>query len=71
VQIIRHLSSQERGTEKFRQLLTEQEASHLRDAAAIEANLRLQVQALADRGWALHLLGEMAAAVRLMACRFT
>lgn len=41
--------------------LLKQEASHLRDAAAIESNLRLQVQALSERGWALRLLGQMAA----------
>jgi DNA-binding SARP family transcriptional activator len=41
--------------------LLKQEATHLRDAAAIKANLRLQVHALAERGWALRLLGEMEA----------
>ena len=40
--------------------LLKQEAGHLRNPAAIEANLRLQVQALSERGWALRLLGEMA-----------
>lgn len=39
--------------------LLKQEAPHLRDAAAIEANLRLQLQVLAERGWALRLLGQM------------
>jgi DNA-binding SARP family transcriptional activator len=44
--------------------LLKQEASHLRDATAIEANLRLQLQALSERGWVLRLLGEMEAYAR-------
>jgi hypothetical protein len=41
--------------------LLKQEAGHLQDPAAIEANLRLQLQALAERGWAQRLPAEMAA----------
>ena len=44
--------------------LLEQEAAGLREPEAIAANRRLQVQALGERGWALRLLGDMAAYAR-------
>jgi tetratricopeptide (TPR) repeat protein len=44
--------------------LLEGEAVHLREPAAIVANQRLQVQALAERGWAFRLLGDMEAYAR-------
>ncbi len=45
-------------------VLLEQEAHHLQEPEAITANRRLRIQALAERGWALRLLGDMAAYAR-------
>jgi DNA-binding SARP family transcriptional activator len=44
--------------------LLEQEAAYLQKSEAIVANRRLRVQALAERGWALRLLGDMEAYAR-------
>jgi len=44
--------------------LLEQQAAHLGESAALVANQRLQVQALAERGWAFRLLGDMEAYAR-------
>jgi DNA-binding SARP family transcriptional activator len=44
--------------------LLEQESSRLKDPAALEANRRMRIQALYERGWALRLLGEMEAYTR-------
>ncbi|MFN2167289.1 MAG: ATP-binding protein, partial [Anaerolineae bacterium] len=44
--------------------LLEKEAAHLQDPQSIVSNQRLQVQALAARGWAFRLLGDMEAYAR-------
>ncbi|MBI1879113.1 MAG: hypothetical protein HYR94_12985 [Chloroflexi bacterium] len=44
--------------------LLEQEAAHLREPETAAANYRLRIQTLAERGWALRLLGDMEAYAR-------